>query len=118
MNLRNRLTHGQLRYNNANYLNAVLLLFDILKCMITINSSAYITYFGVPSQALTSATNYGRDLDLSLYTDLNKQLIGYVRSDDDHTILVLRQDPHNDRIKLFVDRGSINHYDIDMTDLT
>jgi len=118
MNLRNRLTHGQLRYNNANYLNAVLLLFDILKCMITINSSAYLTYFGVPSQALTSATNYGRDLDLSLYTDLNKQLIGYGRSDDDHTILVLRQDPHDDRIELFVDRGSINHYDIDTTDLT
>ncbi|UWG49211.1 hypothetical protein AArcCO_4036 (plasmid) [Halalkaliarchaeum sp. AArc-CO] len=118
MNLRNRLTHGQLRYSNANYLNAVLLLFDILKCMITINSSAYFTYFGVPSQALTPATNYGRDLDLSLYTDLNKQLIGYGQSDDGHTILVLRQDSYDDQIELFVDRGSINHYDIDTTDLT
>ena len=118
MNLRNRLTHGQFRYNNANYLNAVLLLFDILKCMITINSSAYLTYFGVPSQALTPTTNYDRNLDLSLYTDFNKQLIGYGRSDDGHTILVLRQVPHDDRIELFVDRRSINHYDIDTTDLT
>lgn len=118
MNLRNRLTHGQLRYNNANYLNAVLLLFDILKCMVTINSAAYLAYFGIPSQALTPATNYGRDLDLSLYTDLNKQLIGYGRSDDDHYILVLRVDPHEDQTELFVDKGTIDRYRIDAADLT
>jgi len=118
MNLRNRLTHGQLRYINASYLNVVLLLFDILKCMIVINSAAYLAYFGVPSQALTPITNYGCDLDLSLYTDLNKQLIGYGQSDDDHTILVLREDPHEDQTEVFVDRGTIDRYRIDATNLT
>lgn len=118
MNLRNRLTHGQLRYTNANYLNAVSLLFDILKCMITINTSAYLAYYGIPTQALTPLTNYGHELNLSLYTDLNEQLIGYGQSTDNHTIIVLRENRYKDQTELFVDRGTIDRYFINGTDLT
>lgn len=49
MNLRSRLAHGQLRYRNANYLNTVLTLFDILKCIITLNSAEYLDHYVFPN---------------------------------------------------------------------
>lgn len=118
MNLRNRLAHGQLRYQNATYLNTVLTLFDILKCMIRINISTFLGQFGIPQRTISPPTYYGRDTDLTLYTDLNKQIIGYGRSTDDHTIVVIREDRHEDRTELFVDRGTINRYRIDGVGLT
>lgn len=113
MNLRNRLAHGQLRYRNATYLNALLTLFDIVKCMITINISDYLTYFGIPQRTLSPATHYERDTDLSLFTDLNKQLIGYGISSDGHTLVVIREDHHEDETEIFVDKGRIKRYRID-----
>ncbi|KXB07320.1 hypothetical protein AKJ52_00490 [candidate division MSBL1 archaeon SCGC-AAA382C18] len=113
LNLRNRISHGQLRYINANYLNTVLTLFDILKCMITLNGSSYIEYFGIPQKTLSPPTYYGRDVDLTLFTDLNKNIIGYGRSDDEHTLLVIREDHHKETTEIFVDQGRINRYQID-----
>ncbi|WP_396613996.1 DUF4209 domain-containing protein (plasmid) [Haloferax sp. S1W] len=118
MNLRNRLSHGQLRYRNANYLNTVLTLFDILKCLITLNSADYLNYFGIPQWTLSPPTQYAQETDLSLFTDLNMQIIGYGTSTDDHTLLVIRENGHEDHTELFVDRGRIRRYLIDGTRLT
>ncbi len=118
MNLRNRLSHGQLRYQNANYLNTVLTLFDILKCLITLNSSDYLNHYGIPQQTLSPPTQYNQDTDLSLFTDLNKQIIGYGTSTDSHTSVVIRVNGHKDQTELFVDRGRIHRYLIDGTGLT
>ncbi|MDF9746298.1 DUF4209 domain-containing protein [Natrinema salsiterrestre] len=118
MNLRNRLSHGQLRYRNANYLNAVLTLFDILKCLITLNSADYLNYFGIPQQSLSPPTQYDQETDLSLFTDLNKQIIGYGTSTDGHTLVVVRENGHEGHTDLFVDRGRIHRYLIDGTGLT
>lgn len=118
MNLRNRIAHGQARYQNATYLTTVLLLFDILKCLITINVSPYLAAYGSPQRTLTPSTYYGSSIDISRFTDLNKQIKGYGRSSDEHTIIVLREAPHEDRIDLFVDSGRINRYRIGETGLT
>ena len=118
MNLRNRLSHGQLRYPNANYLSAILTLFDILRCMVTINSATFLLHYGVPRRTLSPGTHYGSDTDLSLFTDVNKQIIGYGRSTDDHTIVVLREERHEDYTELFVSHTQIHRYQIDGTDLT
>ena len=118
MNLRNRLSHGQLRYRYANYLNMVLTLFDILKCIITLNISDYLNYFGIPQQTLSPSTYHDRETDLSLFTDLNKQIIGYGTSTDRHTLVVIRENHHDDHTELFVDRGRIQQYLIDGTGLT
>ncbi|QLH83000.1 DUF4209 domain-containing protein [Halosimplex pelagicum] len=118
MNLRNRVAHGQVRYRNATYLDTILTLFDILKCLITINISPYLTVFGPPQTTLSPSTNYGRDTDISLFADANKQIVGYGRSSDEHTILVIREDPHEERTDLFVDSGRINRYRIGETGLT
>lgn len=118
MNLRNRLSHGQLRYRNANYLNTVLTLFDILKCLITLNSADYLNYFGIPQRTLSPPTQYDQETDLSLFTDLNKQIVGYGISTDGHTLLVIRENGHEDHTELFVDRGRIRRYFIDGIGLT
>ena len=118
MNLRNRVAHGQVRYQNATYLTTVLTLFDILKCLITINISPYLTVFGPPRPTLSPSTNYGSEPDISLFTDLNKQIVGYGQSSDGHTILVIREDPHEERTDLFVDSSRINRYRIDDVGLT
>jgi hypothetical protein len=118
MNLRNRLSHGQLRYRNANYLNTVLTLFDTLKCLITLNSADYLDYFGIPQRTLSAPTQYDQETDLSLFTDLNKQIIGYGTSTDGHTLVVIRENGHEDHTELFVDRAGINQYIIDGTGLT
>ena len=118
MNLRNRLSHGQLRYRNANYLNAVLTLFDTLKCLITLNSADYLNYFGIPQETLSPSTQYDQETDLSLFTDLNKQIIGYGTSTDGHTLVVIRENGHEDHTELFVDRGRVHRYLIDGTGLT
>lgn len=111
-NLRNRLSHGQLRYTNATYLNSVLTLFDIVKCMITLNSSPYLARFSIPNRTLSPSTHYNQTTDLSLFTDLNHQIIGYGRSEDDHTIVVLREDRHDEITECFVDNGRIDRYRI------
>ena len=111
MNLRNRLSHGQLRYRNANYLNAVLTLFDTLKCLITLNSADYLNYFGIPQETLSPSTQYDQETDLSLFTDLNKQIIGYGTSTDGHTLVVIRENGHEDHTELFVDRGRVQFED-------
>jgi len=118
MNLRNRLSHGQLRYRNANYLNTVLTLFDTLKCLITLNSADYLNYFGIPQRTLSPPTQHDQETDLSLFTDLNKQIIGYGTSTDGHTLVVIRKNGHEDHTELFVDRGRIHRYLIDGTGLT
>ncbi|WP_458190862.1 DUF4209 domain-containing protein [Haladaptatus sp. NG-WS-4] len=118
LNLRNRLAHGQLRYQNANYLNTVLTLFDILKCIITLNISDYLIYYGIPQRTLSPSTYYNRETDLSLFTDLNMQIIGYGISTDGHTLVVIRENRHEDHTELFVDRGRIQRYLIDGTGLT
>jgi len=118
MNLRNRLAHGQLRYQNANYLSTVLTLFDILKCIITLNSADYLIYYGIPQQTLSLPTQYDRETDLSLFTDLNKQIIGYGTSTDGHTLVVIRQNGHENHTELFVDKGRIQRYLINETGLT
>lgn len=118
MNLRNRLAHGQLRYRNANYLNTVQTLFDILKCLITLNSADYLNYFGIPQRTLSPTTQHDRETDLSLFTDLNKQIIGYGTSTEGHALVVMRENSHEDRTELFVDRGRIHRYRIDGTGLT
>ena len=118
MNLRNRLSHGQLRYPNANYLSAVLTLFDILRCMVTINSATFLLHYGVPQRTLSPGTHYGSGTDLSLFTDINKQIIGYGRSTDDHTIVVLREERHEDCTELFVSHTQIHRYQIDGIGLT
>jgi len=112
-NLRNRLSHGQLRYPNATYLNSVLTMFDIVKCMITLNSAPYLARFSIPNRTLSPSTHYNQATDFSLFTDLNRQIIGHGRSDDDHTIVVLREDGHNEITELFVDNGRIDRYRID-----
>ena len=113
MNLRNRLSHGQLRYPNATYLNSVLALFDIVKCMITLNSASYLSRFSIPNRSLSPSTYYDQRADLSLFTDLNHQIIGYGRSMDEHTIVVLREDRHDEVTEFFVDNGRIDRYQID-----
>lgn len=117
MNLRNRLAHGQLRYWNANYLNTVLTLFDILKCVITLNTSDYLNYYGIPQRTLTPSTYYNRETDLSLFTDLNKRIIGYGISTNGHTLVVIRENHHEEHTEIFVDRGGIQRYLIDGTGL-
>lgn len=112
-NIRNRLSHGQLRYPNATYLNSVLTLFDIVKCTITLNSAPYLARFSIPNRTLSPATHYNQATDLSLFTDLNHQIIGYGRSEDDHTIVVLREDRHDEVTEFFVDNGRINRYRIE-----
>ncbi|WP_306055423.1 DUF4209 domain-containing protein [Natronococcus wangiae] len=112
-NLRNRLSHGQLRYRNAIYLNSVLTLFDIVKCMICLNISPYLERFTIPNRTLSPSTHYNQPTDLSLFTDLNKQIVGYGRSEDGHSILVLREDRHNEVTELFLDKGRIERYRID-----
>lgn len=110
LNLRNRLSHGQLRYRNASYLNSVLTLFDIVKCMITLNTSAYLARFSIPNRALSPPTHYGQSTDLSLFTDLNRQIIGYGRSEDDHHIVVIRVNSLDEVTELFIDDGRIERY--------
>lgn len=112
-NIRNRLSHGQLRYRNATYLNSVLTLFDIIKCMITLNSAPFLARFSIPNRTLSPSTHYSQPTDLSLFTDLNRQIIGYGRSEDGHSILVLREDDHDEVTELFVDNGRIEQYHID-----
>lgn len=113
MNLRNRAAHGQLRYANANYLNAILTIYDIIRIMMQINSSAYLRVFGPPENALTAkTTNYGEEIDLSLYTDLNKQVIGYGEADDQHSFIVVRSHRNEDVIELFVEKGRVSRYEI------
>lgn len=112
-NLRNRLSHGQLRYRNATYLNSVLTLFDIVKCMITLNSAPFLARFSIPNRTLSPSTHYNKPTDLSLFTDLNQQIIGYGQSEDGHSILVLREDRHEKVTELFVDNGRIERYRID-----
>ncbi len=112
-NLRNRLSHGQLRYPNATYLNSVLTLFDIVKCLITLNSAPYLARFSIPNRTLSPSTHYNQTTDLSLFTDLNRQIIGHGRSEDDHTIVVLRENRHDEITECFVDNGGIDRYRID-----
>lgn len=118
MNLRNRLAHGQLRYRTANYLNTVLTLFDILKCLITLNSADYLNHFGLPQRTLSPPTYHNRETDFSLFTDLNKQIIGYGTSTDGHVLVVIRENGHEDHIEFFVDRGRIHRYRIDGIGMT
>lgn len=113
LNLRNRLSHGQLRYPNANYLNAILTVLDIVRCMVKINSGRFLGQFNVPQRSLTPGTHFGSSTDLSLFTDLNAQIIGYGRSDDDHCIVVLRQVHHEDYTEFFVSRSMIDRFQID-----
>lgn len=112
-NLRNRLSHGQLRYQNATYLNSVLTLFDIVKCMITLNSAPFLSRFSIPNRTLSPSTHYSQPTDLSLFTDLNRQIIGHGQSEDGHSILVLRENRHDEVTELFVDNGRIERYRID-----
>ncbi|MUW13361.1 DUF4209 domain-containing protein [Halorubrum sp. CBA1125] len=118
INLRNRLAHGQLRYQNANYLSTILTLFDILKCIITLNSADYLSYYGIPQQTLSPPTQYDREIDLSLFTDLNMQIIGYGISTDGHALIVIRENGYEDQTEVFVNRSQINRYLISGTGLT
>ena len=112
LNLRNRAAHGQLRYANANYFNSLMAICDVIRMMIRINSSAYWRVFGPPENLVPMSTNYGKDMDLSLYTDLNRQVIGYGEADDQHSFVVLRNHRNEDTIEIFVEKGRISRYEI------
>ncbi|RJT04894.1 DUF4209 domain-containing protein [Halococcus sp. IIIV-5B] len=113
MNLRNRAAHGQLRYANAHYYNAILTMCDIIRVIMKINSSAFLRAFGPPETTLRAkATNYGEETDLSLYTDLNRRIVGYGESNDRHSFVVIRNHGNEDVIELFVERGKISRYKI------
>jgi hypothetical protein len=116
MNLRNRLSHGQLQYQNSSYLSAVLTLYDILRCIVTINSATFLYQYGIPQRTLSPSSHFGSEPDLSLFTDLNKQIIGYGRSADNHSIVVLREEHHENRTELFVSRRVIHRWEIDGVD--
>ncbi len=117
-NLRNRLSHGQLRYRNASYLNSVLTLFDITKCMISINISSYLARYSIPNRTLSPSTYYQKETDLSLFTDLNHQTIGYGRSADQHSLLVFREDRHDGVTEIFLDKGRIDRFRVEGVGLT
>jgi len=112
MNLRNRAAHGQLRYVNANYLSSIMTIYDILRIIVQINPSPYLRMFGPPENTLPKSTNYGKSIDLSLYTDLNRQVIGYGESNDQHSFIVIRKDRNEDKTELFVEKGRISRYEI------
>ena len=113
MNLRNRLSHGQLRYQNSSYLSAVLTVYDILRCIVTINSATFLHQYGIPQRTLSPRSHFGSEPDLSLFTDLNKQIIGYGRSADSHSVVVLREELHENRTEVFVSRNVIHRWEID-----
>lgn len=106
------------RRQNANYLNTFLTLFDTLKCLITLNSADYLNYFDIPQRTLSPSTQHNQETDLSLFTDLNKQIIGYGTSTNGHSLVVIRENGHEDHTEIFVDRGRIDRYLIDGTGLT
>ena len=118
MNLRNGLSHGQLRRVNANYLNSVMVMFDISKSVIHLNRSAYVRAFGPPFRAFSPPTNFNKDTDLSLFTDANRQIVGYGRPPDRHSIIVIRKNANENSTKLFVDRGRISEYELGSADMT
>lgn len=118
MNIRNRLSHGQLCFWNAGYLNTVLVLFDIIKCMVTINISRYLGYFGLPWRTLSPTSPHRDGVDLSLFTDLNKQIIGHGQSVNGNTIVVIRENHRDERTEIYTDNGTINRYIIGSIGLT
>lgn len=110
MNIRNRLSHGQLRYRKATYLESLLTLFDIIRCVIRLNISPFLMVYGIPRRTISPKSNYGKPLDLSLFTDLNKQILGYGLSEDRHKVLIIRENEHEEVTEIFVDKGRIERF--------
>ena len=81
-NQRNRWSHGQFRYYQANFTNSSTLIFDILKTLIELNPSPYLAVFSIPSQTISTERRRKQGIDLSAYIDPELDVRAYGVSDD------------------------------------
>lgn len=81
-NQRNRWSHGQFHYYQANFVNASTLLFDILKTLIELNPTPYLAVFSLPSRTISTQSRRRRGFDLSEYIDPELEVRAYGVSED------------------------------------
>lgn len=114
-NQRNRWSHGQFHYYQANFANASTLIFDILKTLIELNPTPYLAVFSLPSRTISTERRRRRGFDLSEYIDPELDVRAYGISDD-IAVIVAEAD---ERTEFRVIRGStIQDYGFDEIDLS
>lgn len=104
-NLRNRWSHGQFRYFQANFQNAAILLIDILKTTIQLHSTPYIAAFGFPFRTISTERRRREGMDISRYTDLQEKVRAYGYTDGVGVIVI--EDEEQDQTSFIVVRGGI-----------
>lgn len=104
-NLRNRWSHGQLRYFQANFQNAAILLIDVLKTTIQLYSTPYIAAFGFPFRTISTERRRQDGMDVSRYIDSYEEVRGYGYTEGVGVIVV--EDTAEDQTTFIVVRGGI-----------
>jgi hypothetical protein len=104
-NLRNRWSHGQLRYFQANFQNAAILLVDVLKTTIQLNPTTYIAVFGFPFRTISTERRRREGIDISRYVETGEEVRAYGYAEDVGVVVV--EDEEEDQTSFIVVRGGV-----------
>jgi len=104
-NLRNRWSHGQLRYFQANFQNAAILLIDVLKTTIQLYSTPYIAAFGFPFRTISTERRRQDGMDVSRHVDSNEEVRAFGYTEGVGVVVV--EDTVEDQTTFVVVRGGV-----------
>jgi hypothetical protein len=104
-NQRNRWSHGQFRYFQANFRTAVITIFDTLKTLIQLNPSPFVAVFSLPSETISTRSRRQQGIDLSAYLKEGQKILAYGYEDD--TAIIVAENEEEDRTPFLVIRGTI-----------
>jgi hypothetical protein len=104
-NQRNRWSHGQFRYFQANFRTAVITIFDTLKTLVQLNPSPFVAVFSLPSETISTPSRRQQGIDLSKHLKEGQKILAYGYEDD--TAIIVAENEEEDRTPFLVIRGSI-----------
>ena len=104
-NQRNRWSHGQFRYFQANFRTAVITIFDTVKTLIQLNPSPFVAIFSLPSESISTRSRRQQGIDLSKHLEEGQKILAYGYEDD--TAIIVAENEEEDRTPFLVIRGNI-----------
>ena len=116
-NQRNRWSHGQFKYFQANFRSAVIVLFDTLKTLIELNPTPYTAIFSLPSRTISTETRRQQGIDISEHLEEEQSVLAYAYAED--ASLIIAEDENEGRTPFIVVRGGLKQdYGVSETDLS